>query len=471
MKASASSPRFEECEMAEILSKRKLQDIERRPSTSANSRLNDMILRTYKWLRTSMGEYDMRVKTFSRVSEALLRKLRLLGIQASTILYGSLATGLYLPESDIDIYLEAANCGPLDPHLIADILKTSNGQYGHVFVSGKDERSCVKVVDKESSIRIDITFSAVNASAAVDRVWEARVHYPLLEPMVLVLKYLLSVKKLDRTTSPKGGLSSYGLVLMVINFLKGHRPPDSAIPEHQQFRSQTGHDYEGEDLSQISLVDLFSEFFDLYGTKLDLSKVALSAEEGFVWKKSLEESMGLSPASSIFTIQDPVKPDNDVGYNVYMIGQVVREFASLYESIQKVDGADEVTQDGLFYQDLSLMLTRKNFVQRESEDEDSSSDDSSGDDGVHVIEVPVPARFYLYDDLTPAFVSTYGLRIQTYRKSIYLDRYPIHFHSCIFYYPTKGVCFYPLDPWHNNLIGSGVPNQAPADFRDISSSR
>ncbi|KAK0426194.1 hypothetical protein QR680_009580 [Steinernema hermaphroditum] len=462
MQPHASSPRIEKCEaLPEIQNKKKIQELQRRPSTSGISRLNDRIHLTYKWLRARVCEYELRAKTFSKVSEILLYSLRNLGIPASTVLYGSLATGLYLPESDIDIYLESPSpsCSAIDPLLVANILR-STGLYHNIFISGKEERTCVKFVDTDSNIRIDITFAAVSALSTVEYVMEFKSHCALLDVMVLILKYLINLKKLDRMNCPKGGISSYGLVLMVANFLKGHRPPPASSSEFDEFTSLTGTSYEGVDISKVNLVDLFSEFFDVYGNKLDLSKVALSATDGFVWKKFLEESMGLNPASSIFTLQDPVKLDNDVGYNVYLMGHIANFFAEMHRSILELkEGKAEQLQDCLLYRDLILTQSVEDYSPQEADlnsDGDSSSEDSLVDEERLVAnQIRIPTRCFLCEDFTFGFYSLYALRVQGAPTAVpVVDPCPIRCQTCSFNSPGIFMC--PFEA--GNLVQQNCPS-------------
>uniref|UniRef100_A0A1I8A6D6 PAP-associated domain-containing protein n=1 Tax=Steinernema glaseri TaxID=37863 RepID=A0A1I8A6D6_9BILA len=481
MQPSASSPQIEKCEaMPGVRSKQKIQKAERGQSTSGISRLNERILLTYHWLQPRVCEYELRVKTFSRVSEVLLFSFRSMGIPVSTILYGSLATGLYLPESDIDIYLESPSYYAIDPVVVVSILR-STGMFHNIFICGKEERTCVKLVDTESNIRIDITFGAASALGAVEHVMDFKCRYGLLNIMVLILKYLINLKRLDRMNCPKGGISSYGLVLMVTNFLKGHRPPPASLPEFEEFTSLTGKNYEGVDISKVNLVELFSEFFDVYGNKLDLSKVALSANDGFVWKKELEESMGLSPASSIFTLQDPVKLDNDVGYNVYLMGQVVNVFSEFHRSIAELKeskDSDEQLLDCMLHRDLVLTQSAEDSIPREvdlNSDGDSSSDDSVVEEERPITnQIPIPMKCFLYEDVSLACFSMFALRIQATPASVFVDPCPVRCQVCIISTPTGGVLFYPYpmesrnSPMHNSSSSSISHSPSSSDVRRIS---
>lgn len=76
----------------------------------------------------------------------------------------------------------------------------------------------VKLTDKETQFNIDISFNTIRAVPTVEWIEEMKRTYPVLEPLVLVLKQFLVQRDLNQPFN--GGLSSYTLIVMTVHFLK-----------------------------------------------------------------------------------------------------------------------------------------------------------------------------------------------------------------------------------------------------------
>lgn len=120
----------------------------------------------------------------------------------------------------------------------------------------------VKMRDMLTDIKVDISFNMKTGVESVSLIKEFIREFPALKPLVLLLKqFLLQRFELNRFFIFKiilrdmnevwtGGISSYGLILMTINFL--------------QMREQQ---------EKLDLGKLLIEFFDLYGHKFNYNKV------------------------------------------------------------------------------------------------------------------------------------------------------------------------------------------------------
>ena len=102
----------------------------------------------------------------------------------------------------------------------------------------------IKLIDSQTLVHIDISFNTSNGQEAAGLVKRYLTEFPLLKQMVMLLKYILNHRGLNEVWT--GGLGSYALTLLVVNFFQQH-PRDSAK-------------YEGENLGTLLL-----EFFELYG--------------------------------------------------------------------------------------------------------------------------------------------------------------------------------------------------------------
>ncbi|KAK5967289.1 hypothetical protein GCK32_019310, partial [Trichostrongylus colubriformis] len=68
-------------------------------------------------------------------------------------------------------------------------------------------------------VNVDISFNTAQGVKAADYIEKVKEEFPVVEPLILVLKQFLILRRLNTTYT--GGLSSYGLILMLINFLHG----------------------------------------------------------------------------------------------------------------------------------------------------------------------------------------------------------------------------------------------------------
>ena len=185
---------------------------------------------------------------------------------AQVEIFGSFQTCLYLPTSDIDMVVLNVDLSNLKEN---PFYKLQNALIEH----GVAEALSMKVIDRATvpivkmrdmltDIKVDISFNMKTGVESVSLIKEFIREFPALKPLVLLLKqFLLQRFELNRFFIFKiilrdmnevwtGGISSYGLILMTINFL--------------QMREQQ---------EKLDLGKLLIEFFDLYGHKFNYNKV------------------------------------------------------------------------------------------------------------------------------------------------------------------------------------------------------
>lgn len=76
----------------------------------------------------------------------------------------------------------------------------------------------VKLTDKETEIKVDISFNMNNGVKSAELIKTFKAQYPALEKLVMVLKQFLLQRDLNEVFT--GGISSYSLILMTISFLQ-----------------------------------------------------------------------------------------------------------------------------------------------------------------------------------------------------------------------------------------------------------
>ena len=153
-----------------------------------------------------------------RICECTRTSLRTATIEV----YGSHATKLSLPWSDIDLVLKP---GEDQTNQALEELYNELGKHDWVKEKKLIMTASVPVAKLEceiegQDIKVDITFQDGNhlGKECVSLVQKYLSMKPHIEPLLIVLKQLLKIYKLNDTYY--GGISSYGLLLMLVAFLQ-----------------------------------------------------------------------------------------------------------------------------------------------------------------------------------------------------------------------------------------------------------
>ena len=183
-------------------------------------------------------------------------------------LYGSHATNLCLPWSDLDVVLV--------PKTNSNTTNTNNNKYNHTVClsqlhehlkkqrwikESKFIRSAtipiikLTTVDEYNSMPIDISIQDERhfGLKCVDLVKKYITQYECLKPLVLALKNVL--KQANLNDPYKGGISSYGLILMIMFFLQKQQKLNKDIS-----------------INNSNLGRLFYEFIQFYGLQFEPAK-------------------------------------------------------------------------------------------------------------------------------------------------------------------------------------------------------
>ncbi len=146
-----------------------------------------------------------------------------LNINYEIYTYGSYANGLNLPWSDIDLLIEFNDSK--DPKIYLDKLEKAFAKTPHFLDSKFIRFATIPVLklttDQEyGNTKIDITIKESTHSGlnCVNLVKQYLIFYKPLKPVTLVLKQLLH--KISLNDPYLGGLSSYGLILMIVAFFQ-----------------------------------------------------------------------------------------------------------------------------------------------------------------------------------------------------------------------------------------------------------
>lgn len=252
--------------------------------------------------------------------------------------FGSFATRLYLPTSDIDIVLVGADgdaAGRLE--LLADEIRSAD-MASYLEVIGKAKIPIVKFTDKKTGLKMDVCFDEVGGLASAKLVNEKQQTMPALRPLVLFLKFFLQCRLLNETYS--GGVGSYLLQLMVISFLQLQPSRVRAMqPKERRGEEGEGRQSEGRRGQGLNLGLLLYSFFDLYGSSFNYNNVSVSIKaKGSYFNKSARGWYN-PDRPYLISMENPLNPSLDVGQNSYGMQRVRRAFQFAQQQLRAPEAA------------------------------------------------------------------------------------------------------------------------------------
>lgn len=167
--------------------------------SSAHFRLHTEIEQFYAHMIPTPTEHALRVQVVSRIESVVLS----LWPSAHVEVFGSFRTGLYLPTSDIDLVVlgnwEKLPLRTLENELI------SHGIAEPLSVRVLDKASVpiIKLTDRESQVKVDISFNMQSGVQSAELIKDYKRKYPVLSKLVLVLKQFLLQRDLNEVFTGK----------------------------------------------------------------------------------------------------------------------------------------------------------------------------------------------------------------------------------------------------------------------------
>lgn len=278
--------------------------------------LHEEINHFYEYILPTPCEHAVRTEVVKR-AENLIKAI---WPQALVEIFGSFRTGLFLPNSDIDLVVLGEYDSALATALLLPVsLSLRAGHWEHLplrtletelVARGVAEENKVRVVDgasvpivkytdRETKIKVDLSFNNQNGVHSAELIKRLKRDFAGLGKLFIVLKQFLVQRDLNQVFT--GGISSYSLSLMCISFLQMH-PRDIF------------HD-------RVNLGVLLLEFFELYGLSYNYSQMGFSIRNGGSYGR---QQFSVKPAP--LCIDDPLQPGNNVGRGSYGIVAIKQSF-------------------------------------------------------------------------------------------------------------------------------------------------
>lgn len=260
---------------------------------------------------------EEEIKARNRVTKRLSQAIEDLWPDAELHCFGSYATDLYLPGSDIDTviiseqghYDTKSSLYQLSSYLRKNHLGKSIETIAHARVP------IIKFVDPETNIHIDISFERSNGIHAASTIIDWLKITPGLRELVMIVKQFLAVRHLNEVHT--GGLGGFSIVCLVYSFLQLHpRIITEAIDPME------------------NLGVLLIEFFELYGFNFGYDNVAIAFKENRpIWVSRRTRPYLQSTSNFSLAIEDPQDYTNNISRGTFNLRDLKRSFSGAFEML------------------------------------------------------------------------------------------------------------------------------------------
>ena len=251
--------------------------------------------------------------------------------------FGSYQTGLYLPESDIDLVCTGTGVPAAQKlrgaalHRIAAAVRSADWPVSEMEVVDKAKVPIVKFVDGESGVSVDVCLEETSGLLSSELATRAARQFPAFGALTLFLKRFLNTRGLHDTFT--GGVGSYLLQLLIIASLQ-HPPPDP-------YPSRPAAPPRG------NLASALLHFLEVFGLRLNYATVGVSVRDGgrFYPKRSKAKQFGWDRRdhdreNELISVENPLDPSHDVGRNSFNIISVRRVLQHAYFALLSATQGD-----------------------------------------------------------------------------------------------------------------------------------
>jgi len=316
-------------------------------------RLHNEIIQFVNLIAPREEEKKMREYLIKKFKSFAMKTFR--GYKCNVQVFGSQATGLFLPESDIDIVISlkmnqknannrdgeikesAAAKEKREMHEWESDLQTKHQSFrmddeisplnylaNALRENWKDELSYLEVVNKTrvpivkfthapTNISMDVCFEQEGGPESATTMIKFLRDLPPLRHLCYVLKYFTKVREINEPYH--GGVGSFMLQLMIVSFL--------------QHKARCEYNLRRKELN-MNLGALLLEFFELYGLEFNYCTTGISVlRDGSYFPKGAKdkrEHFWNPTRSNLLAIENPNDPTSDVGRSTFRMNIIQRSF-------------------------------------------------------------------------------------------------------------------------------------------------
>ncbi|KAJ1494308.1 hypothetical protein T484DRAFT_2560553 [Baffinella frigidus] len=221
--------------------------------------------------------------------------------------FGSYATGMFLPSSDVDMAAIGCNESPVTAlNRLARVLR-NDGNFDKIQVIAKAKVPIIKWDDRESGIALNICINQKDGIANTQWVLAKKAEIDPLEPILLVLKQFLYNRDLHETFT--GGWGSYLLTMTIISHLQ-HHPGQG--PDHTK--------------AETNLGALLIDYLHLYGLRFNMERIGISVRDGGSFFQKRSQGWADATRPFLLSVEDPKNPASDLARNSFNVRNVQRAF-------------------------------------------------------------------------------------------------------------------------------------------------
>ena len=269
--------------------------------------------------------------TILKIKQLLIESVRnCLGNNYEVKIYGSRETGLCLPWSDIDAVISFKENEYLQPLNKLYLYLKNNYTFLDIKYIEKTQIPLIKIITTNEycnmSLDISLELPEHHGAECVSYIKERIKEYEVLSPLTFALKTIFQKAKLNDPYT--GGLSSYGIILLIINFLKMKQK-------------------ENEDISLQNLGKIFYELLVFYGRIYNIND---PIDVSGIDRKIIENIKLLNGNINGLVIIDPLNIYNNVAKNM-------RQFLNIRFALNiAIVSMDESCECGCHYQHEGLCI-------------------------------------------------------------------------------------------------------------------
>ncbi|KAI7868983.1 hypothetical protein BDF14DRAFT_1786590 [Spinellus fusiger] len=273
------------------------------PDVTAHQLYNSELECLLQYLEPTHAEVQMRNYIIHKIRTVVRQEL---SSKARVEVFGSFASNVFLPDSDIDLVVISSV--PLVLKRLGTALDTA-GVCKNLQVILHASVPVIKFKDRLTGLRVDIILDSTTGLQSAQIIRDMIRSKPALRSLTLLVKLFLATRSLNEVFV--GGLGGYAIVCLVMSLLQ----------QHPKIRSRAI-------IAEHNVATLLLDFFQLYGFNFNISSVGISVKgEGSYYCENITTSRRGGP---VFNIEDPRDPNNDIGSKSFNAVGVTNCFHAAY---------------------------------------------------------------------------------------------------------------------------------------------